>query len=124
MAQRRIFAKKRPRRGRVAAALTAGAVLGLAAGGAVFLLQPTSGVPGCADAAVRADLLDLLQDDPRLADAAPLRLSDVDERKRTFKRGELFARDCAAAIAGAPLDVRFRITRDDAHGYVVTLRGA
>lgn len=124
MAQRRIFAKKRPRRGRIAVAATVLVVLGSAA--VAVLLPGATSFPDCSDASIRADLLALLRADAGFDGTADLRLGGVNERKRTFREGELFARDCAATawFDGTEEYVRFRIGRDDATGdFVTTLRG-
>lgn len=125
MARRRIFAKRRSRRGWHSAVLALGAAVALAAG-AKLLLNDSAAFPGCADASVRADLLALLQEETKLAPVESLQLDGVDERKQTFRQGELFARECAAVaqVDGAEERIRFRITRDADHGYVLSLGDA
>lgn len=122
MAQKRIFRRKRPKRGRLAAGLLGLTTLALAAAGGLLALRSGPEVPGCADADVKTQLLALLRDEGTF-DAEPGRLH-VDERKRTFREGELFARECAAMLEGSADDIRYRITRDQDEGYVLTLSGA
>lgn len=122
MAQKRIFRRKRPKRGRLAAGLLGLSMLGVGAATGLLALRSAPAVPGCADAMVKTQLLALLRDEGTFA-AEPGRL-EVDERKRTFREGELFARDCAAMLDGSADDIRYRITRDQDEGYVLTLSGA
>lgn len=125
MARRRMFARKRrtPRWPR--AALLSLALVGLVSAGGLALLRAPVGIPACSADKVRHDLRDLLREQAQLSEASELEVVELDERRRLFRSDRMHARDCAATadVDGARETIRFRITRDERQGYVVSLRG-
>jgi hypothetical protein len=124
MARRRIFARRRSPRWPLAALLSLGLV-GLASAGGVALLRSPSGIPACSADEVRHELDGLLREHPSVGEASRVEVVELDESKRLFRRDLMLARDCAvtAQVDGARELIRFRITRDEEQGYVLSLRG-
>lgn len=124
MARRRIFARRRAPRWPKAALVSLGLV-GLASAGGVALLRSTPEIPACSAAEIRGGLDELLREHPAVGEDSRIEVVELGERKRLFDDGLMLARDCAATaeVDGARELIRFRITRDHAQGYVLSLRG-
>lgn len=125
MARRRMFARKRRSPPWPRAALLSLVLAGVVSAGGLMLLRAPAGIPACSAEEVRHDLRDLLREQARLSEASELEVVELDERKRLFRSDRMHARDCAATadVDGAREMIRFRITRDERQGYVLSLRG-